>query len=549
MITELTPEQQAKFSDYIKKWTDVGLSTAPCSVENAVKDFTAFQKNVLMKENPAPVVLLDSPTKCWVVVVASILLKKWLSNIEVGDQVDSQVSIQVASQVVNQVDNQVRDQVVDQVRGQVASQVVNQVRGQVVNQVGDQVVTQVVNQVWDQVWHQVGGQVASQVVNQVRGQVAGQVVNQVRDQVASQAESQVWDQVRDQVRNQVWDQVRDQVGDQVRNQVDNQVGDQVWDQFGVQVMNQVWDQVVNQVVNQVGDQIVTQVRGQVVDQVVNQVWDQVRGQVESRVGDQVDNQVVNQVWDQVGDQVRRQVESRVGDQVARQVTDQIIAQLADTEIVYPYFDCQFWAGFFSFYDFVSNELGIKYTNQLAYESMRDCTKYGMVWPLDNICVVCQPPTIIKKNLHGLHCEDGPALSYNGDNEVWALNGVAVPKELVMTPSENLSIEFFKNEKNADVKAEFVRKYGIERMLDMGKPVDSYENYPDQTNYAWWWKSQYELWDMTSVFDGVPYQPYLKMLNQTTEIWHMEAVSPECRTLSQAIKERFGGREMRIVNIK
>jgi hypothetical protein len=39
-----------------------------------------------------------------------------------------------------------------------------------------------------------------------------------------------------------------------------------------------------------------------------------------------------------------------------------------------------------------------------------------------------------------------------------------------------------------------------------------------------------------------------MLNQTTGIWHVEAVSPQCRTLKDAIKERFGGREMKIVAI-
>ena len=39
-----------------------------------------------------------------------------------------------------------------------------------------------------------------------------------------------------------------------------------------------------------------------------------------------------------------------------------------------------------------------------------------------------------------------------------------------------------------------------------------------------------------------------MMNQTTKIWHMEAVSPNCRTLKDAIKERFGGREMKIVGI-
>ncbi|MBM4074583.1 MAG: hypothetical protein FJ267_02920, partial [Planctomycetes bacterium] len=150
-------------------------------------------------------------------------------------------------------------------------------------------------------------------------------------------------------------------------------------------------------------------------------------------------------------------------------------------IVYPYFDCQFWAGWFSFYEFCRNELKISFDNITGYTAMLNCQPYGMVWPLDTICVVCQPPTVIERNEHGLHCETGPAVSYNGKNEIYSLNGIIVPKELVTTPAEDLSLDFFAKEKNADVKAEFVRKYGIERMLDLGKRVDSYENYDANTH--------------------------------------------------------------------
>jgi hypothetical protein len=426
-ISKLTIAQTKKMAEYVKIWTEKGLTTNQKSHYDAVRDFTAFQKHVLKMENPAPVVLLNSPNECWM----AIMIASTLSDCDVN---------QVASQVVSQV----------------RSQVVNQVRSQVVNQVEDQVWSQVLNQVESQVWSQVG--------------------NQVGDQVVSQVEDQVWSQVLNQVRSQVWSQVGNQVGDQV----------------------------------------------------VSQVVSQVRSQVGNQVGDQVRIQVLNQV----GDQVRIQVLNQVGNQ----------------KITYPYFDCQYWASWFSFYEFARNELAISFTNSIEYESFLNCHSYGMVWPLKNLCVVCQPPTVINKNSRGLHCENGPALSYNGQNEIYALNGVTVPKELVLTSSEDLSIDFFKNEKNADVKAEFVRKFGIERMLDMGKLLDTFENYPNQKDYDWWWKSQYELYDMSKCFADIPYQPYLKMMNQTTKIWHMEAVSPSCRTLKDAIKERFGGKEMKIVAI-
>lgn len=173
---------------------------------------------------------------------------------------------------------------------------------------------------------------------------------------------------------------------------------------------------------------------------------------------------------------------------------------------------------------------------------------GWWQPFENICFMCERPSVQLVNERGqLHCETGPALVCRDGWEIYSLNGVIVPKSLVLTPAEDLSIDFFTQEKSADVKAEFVRKYGVERMVEMGKVVDTYENYPDQTSYSWWWKSQYQLVNMGFAFD-IDYQPYLKMINQTTDIWHMEAVSPACRTLKDAIKERFGGREMKIVAI-
>jgi len=46
----------------------------------------------------------------------------------------------------------------------------------------------------------------------------------------------------------------------------------------------------------------------------------------------------------------------------------------------------------------------------------------MVFPLDNLCVVCQPFSAIHKNINGLHNEFGPALSYSGYCEIYALMG-------------------------------------------------------------------------------------------------------------------------------
>jgi len=220
------------------------------------------------------------------------------------------------------------------------------------------------------------------------------------------------------------------------------------------------------------------------------------------------------------------------------------------EAVGQYFSGQQWVYWKALYTF-GERIGVKYAEEqsdLLRLWMRESR--GLHWwaPFDGVVLVSERPTILQLNDKGeLHCENGPAFEYSDGWNGFYLNGIHVPETLVMTAAEHLDMEFFKTEKNADVRTEFVRKFGIERMVDQGKLKDSYKNYPAD-KFPFWHKSAYELWDMTALFPGLDYQPYLKMLNQTTDIWHMEALSPDATTLDKAIDERFGGRRLDIVGL-
>lgn len=218
----------------------------------------------------------------------------------------------------------------------------------------------------------------------------------------------------------------------------------------------------------------------------------------------------------------------------------------------PYQTGSFFASVFSFYDYIIQELKVDIGDELLdkYKTWEKTSQLGCIYPLDNLTVVCQKPTTIKLNENNvLHCDGGAALEYSGlgDFKVYALNGVTVPEYLAVTPGHKLDLEQYKKETNADVKAEFIRKAGIERFLDMGKLVDTYQNY-DQEDHVWWWKSEYELWEMKDIFTNLDSAPYLKMVNQTTSTFHLEGVSPKCKTIAEALRERFGGRDFIIKNI-
>ncbi len=317
---------------------------------------------------------------------------------------------------------------------------------------------------------------------------------------------QVWQQVRQQVSKQVWQQVWQQVGQQVWQQVSKQVEQQVEQQVGQQVWKQVWQQVEHQVEQQVEQQV-----GQ-----------QVRQQVEQQVRQQVRQQVSKQVWQQVEQQVRQQVRQQVGQQVGQQVRQQVEQQVR--HFVYPYFDGQLISSYFAFYNFINEVLGIKYTVQDKYNWYQKTSEVGLIYPLENICVISDRPSEICMKNGLLHSENSAAISYTDGFSVYCLNGIRMKPEYVLTPADKIPIESVLKEENVDVRRELLRKVGIKRFKEQGKVLEIWNGY--------------ELLDMSNLFSGLRNVKYLYMKNPSvSDTFHLEAVPRECDTIEKALNAR------------
>lgn len=227
------------------------------------------------------------------------------------------------------------------------------------------------------------------------------------------------------------------------------------------------------------------------------------------------------------DPVWNKVQTQLDGQSAKLVQPSEKVKFEDVEktpFVYPYYDCQFWAGWFAFYDFMKFEMGVTYSNDDLYEVFKRCQPYGLVWPTEYLCVVCQPPTVLTKNSSALHCETGPAISYSGENEIYALNGVVMDKKYVLTPAEKMNPIDVLSETNVEIRRELLRKVGIERMLSElpNKLLDKRDNY--------------ELYSVT-LSPEIPDARYLKMTNPSIGCFHMEGVDPSVSTVKQALEWR------------
>lgn len=187
------------------------------------------------------------------------------------------------------------------------------------------------------------------------------------------------------------------------------------------------------------------------------------------------------------------------------------------------------SGWTAFYDFFER-IGIEFDKDWNFKIWKEFILNSGVFAsalYENVAFVCIRPCLVKRNENGdLHCVDGPAIAWQDGYCEYALNGVWMEKEIVMTPAEEIDPEIILKEKNAEIKREIVRKIGVERICEKLKAesIDKMDNY--------------ELL-MLDLGDGRS-RPYLKMKNPSLDgVYHIEGVEPKIKTVKEALAWRNG----------
>ena len=176
---------------------------------------------------------------------------------------------------------------------------------------------------------------------------------------------------------------------------------------------------------------------------------------------------------------------------------------------------------------------------------------------DNTCYVIKKPDELK-----IDADKKEIYFRYGQEEFYYKNKVKLPVWLYKTKADDLKTEDFLLLQNADAKAVFIEKFGIDRLAKLGTVIDSYENYPDNEMWA---KSEYKIIDMHKIIPAreridrwknprgrakpFTYAPFLYMKNQTTGVYHLEGIHPRCKTLYDAIKMRYKGLKIKDFEIK
>ena len=204
-IESLTEEQKARFPEFVKKWTDIGLCTEKANRKEAEDGIIEAYKIAGLKR--PKIVWCDSPLSQGLtrIIVQKLESEGKLTKGLVGKNEKASVRASV------------RDSVRDSVRASVGASVRDSVG--------------------DSVWDSVGASVWDSVRDSVRDSVGASVGASVWDSVGAS----VGASVRDSVGASVWDSVRASVRDSVGASVWASVRDSVRDSVGASVRASVWD--------------------------------------------------------------------------------------------------------------------------------------------------------------------------------------------------------------------------------------------------------------------------------------------------------------------
>ena len=310
-----------------------------------------------------------------------------------------------------------------------------------------------------------------------------------------------------------------QLGSQLDIQLDIQLDNQLRSQLDSQLDIQLGSQLYNQLDSQLGSQLDIQLD--------SQLGSQLGSQLRSQLGSQLDNQLDSQLRSQLDNQLYNQLDS--------QPNNEILKSIQNT-----WYLGVFWLIWCGWYEY-GQSIGVKFDHEKYDLFMNFNSEVNFIIPYKGICFISEKPTEIHWNNGRLHKDGGLAVKYSDGYGLYMLNGVKVPDWLAINSESELTVEQFKSIENADVKAEFIRKFGIQRMLSLGKKIEDCKYHKNE----WFRKSEYELYNMGKVFDRETAM-FLKMRNLTTGIYHFEGVHPECKTIEDALKYRA---KNRVVNLK
>ena len=184
-----------------------------------------------------------------------------------------------------------------------------------------------------------------------------------------------------------------------------------------------------------------------------------------------------------------------------------------------------YPGFCALLDYCNEVLGIPMDRDFL-DLSESCSHY---WLLRDACFAAERPVAINRDEHGrLHCETGPAISFQSGWGLWYWRGVRVHRDTIERP-ERLCVSRIESERNAERRRVMIERYGQARyMTDSGAKLI----HEDARGRLW---RHHTRWGLTT---------WVEVRNSTPEPdgsvkTHFLSVPPDIRSASEAVAWTFG----------
>jgi len=360
----------------------------------------------------------------------------------------------------------------------------------------------------------------------------------------------IGDNIRENIWVNIWENIRANIGANIRANIGANIraniGENIRENIRANIRANIGANIRDNIGDNIGDNIWENIGDNIWENIGANIRDNIRANIRANIGENIGENIGANIGDNIRDNIWDNIWDNIGENIGANIRDNI--NNTKLENIETYSWCQHDINWIAYHKYFEKYGLLPYDENFKifdiwYDLACSC---GWCYTFKNIVFVCEKPNKLELNERGqLHKDGGMALEYSDGYGLHMLNGIAVPKYLAETSSELLDIEFFKKEQNADVKTEFVRKYGVDRLLTLGNKIDDWKNH----NQEWWKKSEYELWDLGSLFN-LDHAYHLRMKNLSVDgVFHVEAVSPQSDTLPKAIQYRLKGKNDTLTNIK
>jgi hypothetical protein len=167
---------------------------------------------------------------------------------------------------------------------------------------------------------------------------------------------------------------------------------------------------------------------------------------------------------------------------------------------------------------------------------KEAKKYGGIWlPFQDAseaglwlywitekAILVVPRPVVKLQENRLHSDNSPAVHWPNGKSWWYLYGVQVEQWMAETQAEQLDITKVLKVSNNEQRTAVMRRIGVDRLIQKigAKSLDTWGDYT---------LLEIKLNDRVC--------RYLKMLNPSVGIWHVEGVPVDCKTVEDALHSR------------